>query len=73
MVIMMEQLLTPEQVASVLQISHYKVRDMLRDKEIKGVKVGGQWRIRPADLQEYLQRIAATTEEEQQRDQSDKK
>lgn len=56
MIAMMEELLTPEEVAKFLKVSDFTVRDMLRRKELKGVKVRGQWRVRPEDLRAYVNR-----------------
>src|SRR6266487_3988228 len=48
-------LLTPEEAANILGLSTFTVRRLLREGELPGRKVGKrQWRIRRADLDEYL-------------------
>jgi excisionase family DNA binding protein len=52
---MSDLLLTPEEAASVLGLSTFTVRRLLREGELPGRKVGKrQWRIRRVDLDEYL-------------------
>ncbi len=50
-----ERLLTPEQAAERLAVSPKTLRDWLRTGELKGVKVGRLWRVRPADLEAFIQ------------------
>lgn len=47
----MERLLAPEEVAEVLSVSPVTITYWLRNKIIKGIKVGGQWRIDRRDLE----------------------
>lgn len=54
----MEELLTIEEVASVLRVTAYTVRRYLREKKLPGKKVGGQWRVRKSDLEEFIKVIA---------------
>lgn len=49
-----KQLLTIEQVADILQVSVSTVRTMIKEKQVDGVKVRGQWRIKASSLQQYL-------------------
>ncbi len=49
-------LLTPEQVAQRFQISPRTVRFHAQTAELPAVRVGRQWRFRPADLERYLSR-----------------
>lgn len=51
---MSENLLTPEEAAERLAVSPKTVRDWLRSGELKGVKVGRLWRIRPTDLEAFI-------------------
>ncbi len=53
--------LTPEQVAEFLQITPRGVRDMLRAQEIKGVKIGREWRILQGDLEGFLKELREKT------------
>lgn len=50
----MKTLLTVAEVALVLQVSERFVHDRLRDKSLRGSKVGGLWRIDEADLDTYV-------------------
>lgn len=42
-----------EQVAKQLGLSEYRVRELIREKQIRAVKIG-QWRVKPEDLHEFL-------------------
>jgi len=46
--------LTVEQVAKQLGLSEYRVRELIREKQIRAVKIG-QWRVKPEDLQEFVE------------------
>jgi len=52
--LIMEEMLTPEDIAKILNVSEYTVREKLRDGDIKGKKVRNQWRVKPSDLQDYI-------------------
>ena len=45
--------LTVEQAAKQLGLSEYRVRELIREKQIRAVKIG-QWRIKPGDLKEFI-------------------
>ena len=45
--------LTVEQVAKQLGLSEYRVRELIREKQIRATKIG-QWRVRPEDLKEFI-------------------
>lgn len=45
--------LTVEEVAKQLGLSEYRVRELIRDKQIRATKIG-QWKINPEDLQEFI-------------------
>ena len=45
--------LTVEQVAKQLGLSEYRVRELIREKQIKAVKIG-QWRVKPEDLDAFI-------------------
>jgi excisionase family DNA binding protein len=50
-----KEILTPREAAQLLQVSLETVRRLLRNGQLPGRKVGPrQWRIRRADLDEYL-------------------
>ncbi len=45
--------LTVEQVAKQLGLSEYRVRELIREKHIRAVKIG-QWRVKPEDLKRFI-------------------
>jgi excisionase family DNA binding protein len=47
-------LLTPEQVAERLQVKERTVLDWLRAGDLRGLKLGRLWRVRPEDLEKFL-------------------
>jgi len=50
-----EKLLTPKEVAYLLQVKPVTIMTYLRRGELKGVKVGRLWRVRNTDLEAFLQ------------------
>jgi excisionase family DNA binding protein len=62
-----ERLLTPTETAERLGISPLTVAHMLRAGRLPGVKVGRLWRIREADLDEYVRALAAAYEGERRK------
>jgi len=45
--------LTVEEAAKQLGLSEYRVRELIREKQIRAVKIG-QWRIKPEDLRKFI-------------------
>ena len=45
--------LTVEEVAKQLGLSEYRVRELIREKQIRAVKIG-QWKIKPGDLDNFI-------------------
>ena len=45
--------LTVEKVAKQLGLSEYRVRELIREKQIRATKIG-QWRIKPEDLDNFI-------------------
>ena len=45
--------LTVEQIAKQLGLSKYRVRQLIREKQIRAVKIG-QWKIKPEDLDRFI-------------------
>ena len=45
--------LTVEQVAKQLELSEYRVRELIREKQIRATKIG-QWKVKPEDLEEFV-------------------
>mgnify|MGYP000887107097 CR=1 FL=1 len=52
---MVERLLTPEDVATALQLHHLTVLKFIKSKKLKSIKLGRIYRIRPEDFQEFLE------------------
>jgi excisionase family DNA binding protein len=53
-IMLLKGYLTVEQVAKQLGLSEYRIRELIREKEIKAVKIG-QWRVKPEDLKEFVE------------------
>lgn len=45
--------LTVRQVAKQLDLTEYRIRELIREKQIRATKIG-QWRITPEDLEEFV-------------------
>ena len=45
--------LTVEEVAKQLELSEYRVRELIREKQIRATKIG-QWRVKPEDLEDFI-------------------
>jgi excisionase family DNA binding protein len=50
----MDELLTPEQAAAILQLSPKTLKDWLRAGKLPGCKIGRFWRVKPADLEAFI-------------------
>ncbi len=49
------QLMTPEEVATELQVGLNKVREMFRKQELRGFKLGKKlWRVFRSDFEAYM-------------------
>lgn len=48
-------MLNISQVSEHLSLSEWTVRKMLRSGEIKGSKIRNRWRVRPSDLNSYIE------------------
>lgn len=61
----MEQYLTSEQVAKLLQVHPFTVLKYLKSGKIKGVKIGRVYRIKESDVESFLRgaNIIIDTEE----------
>ena len=47
-----------EEVAEKLEVHERTVRGYIRRKQLRATKIGGRWRITPADLQTFLDKRA---------------
>ena len=45
--------LTVEQVAKQLELTEYRILELIREKHIRATKIG-RWRIKPEDLEEFI-------------------
>ena len=45
--------LTVEKIAKQLGLSEYRVRELIREKQIRATKIG-QWRVKPEDLEDFI-------------------
>jgi len=45
--------LTVKQVAKQLDLTEYRIRELIREKQIRATKIG-QWRIKQEDLKEFI-------------------
>ncbi|MBI5732452.1 helix-turn-helix domain-containing protein [Candidatus Jorgensenbacteria bacterium] len=45
--------LTVRQVAKELGLTEYRIRQLIREKQIRATKIG-QWRIKPTDLKKFI-------------------
>jgi len=52
--------LTVKEVANYLGVSEDVVRGLIKNKKLKAIKVGGQWRIFRESLAEYVMSKLAT-------------
>lgn len=57
--------LTLPDVAEVLNVTVRQVRALLHSGELRGIQIGGrgQWRVENCELEEYIQRQYARTEQ----------
>ena len=53
---MTDKILTPAQAAERLQVSIFSIQEWLRQGKLKGFKAGRLWRIREADLDDFVKR-----------------
>ena len=53
---MTQPLLTLEEAARRLHVSMATMRRLLRDGELIGTKIRGDWRIDPVDLEDFIQK-----------------
>ena len=56
-----KKLLTIEEVAEVFGLSPKTVRHWLWTGKLKGIKIGGSWRVRPEALEEFIFEAEART------------
>lgn len=47
--------LTVKQLSEQLGLTEYRIRELIREKQIRATKIG-QWRINPADLDAFIRK-----------------
>ncbi len=52
---MIENFLTTEQVANILQVHPFTILKLLKEGKLKGIKLGRVYRIKESDIQEFLE------------------
>lgn len=58
----MDELYTVEQTATYLKVSTKTIRRLIKSEKIIASKVGGRWRIKKSDIEEYLGRTSNIVE-----------
>lgn len=58
------KLLSPEEVAKILRISPAAVRHLLRTEQLRGVRIGGSWRVSEETIAELLKEASHERGEE---------
>ena len=48
------EIYTPEQVAEMLSVGVFTIREWLRNGTLKGSKIGSLWRITRADIEDIM-------------------
>lgn len=61
---MTNKLLTPEQVAEYLNLAEKTIKDYLRAGKIRGVKIGNVWRVKPEDLEAFVDKHTVSNDGE---------
>jgi excisionase family DNA binding protein len=64
----MDDLLTAEQAAAILQLSPKTIKDWLRAGKLTGCKIGRVWRVKSADLEAFIQASRLVRRQEVQGD-----
>ncbi len=52
-IMLLKGYLTVEQVAKKLGLSEYRIRELIREKQIRAVKIG-RWLVKPKDLERFI-------------------
>lgn len=50
-----QRALNTQEVADILGVTTYTVHELLRDGRLPGFKIKSQWRIRPHELENFMQ------------------
>jgi excisionase family DNA binding protein len=58
----MEKLYTVEEIANMLSLTTRTIRNYLKDGNLKGRKIGGQWRFTEEELKNFMDNAAFATD-----------
>ena len=50
---LLKEYLTVKQIAKKLGLSEYRIRELIRGKQIRAVKIG-RWLVKPEDLERFI-------------------
>lgn len=70
---MLDEILTPEEVARELKITARSVKDLLRAGTLNGFKIGRRWRIRMSDFVDFVYPVDISPLKEEDLDEKEKK
>lgn len=57
-----EEFLTAEEVAEALKLHPYTIRRLCREEKIPCFRIGGQWRFRVDEIEEWTKKIGRYNE-----------
>ncbi len=63
---MPKPLLTLDEAAQRLRTTSWTVRRWIREGKLVGTKIGGEWRVDPDDLEEFIRKGKTTPKDEDQ-------
>ena len=52
----MDKLLTPKEIASLLQLGHTKILELIKLGQLKAIKIGKSFRITKYDLHDFIEK-----------------
>lgn len=52
----MKDVMTSREVAEILRVHPYTVNSLIRDGKLKAFKISNRYRVRRADLEEFMER-----------------
>ena len=52
----MDRLLTPKEAAEIMAVAPRTIKVWLRSGDLAGLKVKNMWRIRPEDLEKFIEK-----------------
>lgn len=60
-----EKVYTPREVANILNVSVFTVQELLRSGKIKGFKITSRWRVKPEELNRFVESQEVIIEKEE--------